>query len=316
MAKYKVEYADTFDKAMKKLDRRDQRFIIHWIDQHLNNVDFPTSPGNELISQDSLTSKRDFKVGKDVLNLHEKLTAPSNRRLTDQSLTLFNLNWSIDRITIVGFLKKFDFDRTIITEDGEIIYTAGEDFTMFLDKATGREKGRIDFNPNKIQHFLKINLKDFIKLMFEDPHFSRADVACDIINLDDEYVNQYRLVDAVSFRPYYGQSGQLETAYWGARSSERQVRLYNKRVERLKKKEVLPENVKFWWRLHSNHENWNKLSVNSRKKYRKLAKEVAKEDELTQHLKASFSESVEQLDKELNNWLFGMTVNRNEEEEW
>ena len=85
---------------------------------------------NELISQDSLTSKRDFKVGKDVLNLHENLTALSNRRLTDQSLTLFNLNWSIDRITIVGFLKKFDFDHTIITEDGEIIYTAGEDFTM------------------------------------------------------------------------------------------------------------------------------------------------------------------------------------------
>lgn len=65
--------------------------------------------------------------------------------------------------------------------------------------------------------------------------------------------------------------------------------------------------------LHLNHENWNKLSVNSRKKYRKLAKEVAKEDELTQHLKASFSESVEQLDKELNNWLYGMTVNRNED---
>ena len=227
----------------------------------------------------------------------------------------------------------------------------------FLDKATGREKGRIDFNPNKIGQFLKIDLKDFIKLMFEDPHFSRADVACDIINLDDEYVNQYRLVDAVSFRPYYGLNGALETAYWGARSSERQVRLYNKRVERLKKKEVLPDNVKFWWRLelqlrrsradewvkvvhetldsfysprfipesfkatdqimldglHSNHENWNKLSDNSKRKYRKLAKEVAKEDELTQHLKASFSESVEQLDKELNNWLYGMTVNRNED---
>ena len=85
---------------------------------------------NELLSQDSLTSKRDFKVGKDVLNLHEKLTASSNRRLTHQSLSFFNLNWSIDRITIVGFLKKFDFDRTFITEDGEIIYTKGEDFTM------------------------------------------------------------------------------------------------------------------------------------------------------------------------------------------
>ena len=350
---------------------------------------------NELLSQDSLTSKRNFKVGKDVLNLHENLTASSNRRLKVQSLHLeCKLEWSIDRITVVGFLKKFNFDHTFFTEDGEIIYTAGEDFTMaqalpllareggaeqtgagwslvdkygeniayvevlpFLDKATGREKGRIDFNPNKIQQFLKINLKDFIKLMFEDPHFSRADVACDIINLDDEYVNQYRLVDSVSFRPYYGQSGQLETAYWGARSSERQVRLYNKRVERLKKKEVLPDNVKCWWRLelqlrrsranewvkvvhetldsfysprfipesfkatdqimldglHSNHENWNKLSDNSKRKYRKLAKEVAKEDELTQHLKASFSESVEQLDKELNNWLYGMTVNRNED---
>ena len=65
--------------------------------------------------------------------------------------------------------------------------------------------------------------------------------------------------------------------------------------------------------MHSNHENWNKLSDNSKRKYRKLAKEVAKEDELTQHLKASFSESVEQLDKELNNWLFGMTVNREED---
>lgn len=350
---------------------------------------------NELLSQDSLTSKRNFKVGKDVLNLHENLTAPSNRRLSTQNFALpFKLDWSIDRITIVGFLKKFDFDHTFITEDGEIIYTKGEDFTLaqampilareegaqkagagwvlldkygeniayvevlpFLDKATGREKGRIDFNPNKIQHFLKINLKDFIKLMFEDPHFSRADVACDIIDLDDEYVNQYRLVDAVSFRPYYGQSGALETAYWGARSSERQVRLYNKKVERLKKKEVLPENVKFWWRLemqlrrsradewvkvvhetldsfyspqtlpmnlsatekimltglHANHGLWNELNKDTKRKYRKLAKEVAKEDELTQHLKASFSESVEQLDKELNNWLYGMTVNRNED---
>lgn len=45
MAKYQVEYADTFDKAMKKLDRGDQRFIMRWIDQHLHNVDFPTSPG-------------------------------------------------------------------------------------------------------------------------------------------------------------------------------------------------------------------------------------------------------------------------------
>lgn len=65
--------------------------------------------------------------------------------------------------------------------------------------------------------------------------------------------------------------------------------------------------------LHANHGLWNELNKDTKRKYRKLAKEIAKEDELTQHLKASFSESVEQLDKELNNWLFGMTVNRNED---
>ena len=341
------------------------------------------------ISPDEVVEKREFGERKNVINSLQNFAAPSNRRLTDQSLTLFSLDWSIDRITIVGFLKKFNFDSTIFTEDGEVIYTAGEDFTLsqampilareegakkvgtgwvlvdrygeniayvevlpFLDKATGEEKGRIDFNPNKIQHFLKVDLKDFIKMMFDKPHFSRADVACDIINLEDDYVNQYRLVDAVSFRPYYGQTGQLETAYWGARSSERQVRLYNKRVEQQKKKEVIPEDISSWWRLelqlrrsradewvgvvyntldsfysprfipehfkatdqimldglHSNHNNWNKLSLNSRKKYRKLAKEVAKNDDLTQHLKSSFSESIEQLDKELNSWLIGMNV--------
>ena len=75
-------------------------------------------------------------------------------------------------------------------------------------------------------------------MMFDNPHFSRADVACDILDLPDEYVSQYRLVDAVSFRPYYGQNGALETAYWGARSSERQVRMYNKKLEQEKHRQV------------------------------------------------------------------------------
>lgn len=351
---------------------------------------------NSICVTDNEVEKREFGERKKVINSLEKITASSNRRLGTQNFALFKLDWSIDRITIVGFLKKFSFDHTIFTEDGEVIYTAGEDFTLaqampilareegakkagagwslvdrygeniayievlpFLDKETGREKGRIDFNPNKIQHLLKISLKDFIKLMFEAPHFSRADVACDIINLDDDYIKQYRLVDAVTFRPFFGQSGELETAYWGARSSERQVRLYNKFVEQTKKKEVIPDDVKSWWRLEmqlrrgradewigvvystldsfcsptyfpenlsgvekvmltgllSNQDLWSGLNKDTKRKYRKLAKEVAKEDELVQHLKSSFSESLDKLDKELNDWLFGMTVNRTEENE-
>ena len=96
---------------------------------------------------------------------------------------------------------------------------------------------------------MKTDLKSFISMMFDNPHFSRADVACDILDLPDEYVSQYRLVDAVSFRPYYGQNGALETAYWGARSSERQVRMYNKKLEQEKHRQIVPEEVQSWWKI-------------------------------------------------------------------
>ncbi|HFI0458410.1 TPA: replication initiation factor domain-containing protein [Streptococcus suis] len=326
-----------------------------------------------------------------LINEWENLAALSNRRLTHQNLRfLFSLSWSIDRITIVGNLKEFEFDHTFVTDDGEIFYRAGEKFTLnqampllaseeaaeragngwrlldkygeniayvetlpFKDPTTGKEKGRIDFNPSKIETFLKTDLKSFISMMFDNPHFSRADVACDILDLPDDYVSQYRLVDAVSFRPYYGMNGALETAYWGARSSERQVRMYNKKLEQEKKKQVLPEEVKSWWRLelqlrrskadewtevvnetldsfyspfyfpsdisfrekailrglHADHSLWSEASDNTKRKYRKLSKRIAKEDELTQHLKSSFSENIDTLKRELETWLGAMKVN-------
>ncbi|HFI0508234.1 TPA: replication initiation factor domain-containing protein [Streptococcus suis] len=329
-----------------------------------------------------------------VINEWEKLTAPSNRRLTHQNLRfLFSLSWSIDRITIVGNLKEFEFDHTFVTEDGEIFYRAGEKFTLnqampllaseeaaeragngwrlldkygeniayvetlpFKDPTTGKEKGRIDFNPNKIETFLKTDLKSFISMMFDNPHFSRADVACDILDLPDDYVSQYRLVDAVSFRPYYGQNGALETAYWGARSSERQVRMYNKKLEQEKHRQIVPEEVQSWWRLelqlrrakadewsgvvnetldsfyspfyfpsdisfrekailrglHADHSLWSEASDNTKRKYRKLSKRIAKEDELTQHLKSSFSENIDTLKRELETWLGFMKVDEEE----
>lgn len=60
--------------------------------------------------------------------------------------------------------------------------------------------------------------------------------------------------------------------------------------------------------LHANHNLWSELNKDTKRKYRKLAREVAKEDELTNHLKSSFSSSIEQLGKELNSWLIGMNV--------
>lgn len=61
MARYQVEYADTFEKALKKLDRTMQQRIIYWIDKHLHDVDFPRAPGKPLTGKFSNYVR--FRVG-------------------------------------------------------------------------------------------------------------------------------------------------------------------------------------------------------------------------------------------------------------
>ncbi|MGC3164615.1 replication initiation factor domain-containing protein, partial [Enterococcus faecium] len=47
----------------------------------------------------------------------------------------------------------------------------------------------------------------------------------------------------------YGRSGKLETAYWGSRASERQIRMYIKKLEQETKRKIVPPEIKSWWRL-------------------------------------------------------------------
>lgn len=209
-----------------------------------------------------------------IINEWEKLTAPSNRRLNVQNLnTPLKLQWSIDRITIVGKLKEniyyhtqndvliLDFEQLMRVNEGNgYLKAVGNNGWQLLDQYEENiayieilkwqdGKGRIDFNPNKIGHFLASSMKNFIHDLFLEPHFSRADIACDIIDVPDEFITQYRVVDPVSFKPIYGRSGKLETAYWGSRASERQIRLYNKKLEQETKRKVVPKEVETWWRL-------------------------------------------------------------------
>lgn len=285
------------------------------------------------------------------------------------------LKWSIDRITIVGNLKKFhwvrdnldvaelDFEQLWAVFEGKGIAKSTGKGWVLLDKygeniayaevvKFDKTKGRIDFNPNKIRPFLHGDLKNFIHNIFVNPHFSRADVACDMFNIPDDFIRQYRIVDPVSFKPIYGANGFLETAYWGSRSSERQVRMYNKKLEQTKKREVVPEWIDTWWRLEAQlrrakaddwasviaeslesfssphyfpadmkvtdkmmltalfieHNFWGEITKPTRLKYRKSLKEIAQNDELTQYLKASFSESMNDLKRELDTWLVGLDV--------
>ncbi|MBG8111881.1 replication protein, partial [Enterococcus faecium] len=191
-----------------------------------------------------------------IINEWENLTALSNRRLSVQTLTTpLKIQWSIDRITIVGKLKEniyyhtqndvliLDFEQLMrLNENNGYVKSVGLNGWQIVDKHDENiayieilkyqeGQGRIDFNPNKISQFLAGSMKNFIHDLFLEPHFSRADIACDIIDVPDDFITQYRVVDPVSFKPIYGRSGKLETAYWGSRASERQIRMYNKKLE-------------------------------------------------------------------------------------
>lgn len=209
-----------------------------------------------------------------IVNEWEKLTALSNRRLKYQSLTLdVKFDWSIDRITIVGKLKEnlyyhteldvliLNFEQLMRLNENngylknvganswQLIDVHGENIAYIEMLKYQNGYGRIDFNPNKINKFLASSMKNFIHDLFLEPHFSRADIACDMIDVPDDFITQYRVVDPVSFKPIYGRSGKLETAYWGSRSSERQVRLYNKKLEQERKRKIVPKEIDTWWRL-------------------------------------------------------------------
>lgn len=229
---------------------------------------------NELVS-----SERKENYGFDgekriTVNEWEKLTAPSNRRLSvGESVKTIKLDWSIDRITIVGRLKErigylidyepifIDFEQLMrLNEDSGRVKSVGHNAWQLVDKYDEniayieilkfqQGYGRIDFNPSRINEFLVGSMKNFIHDLFLDPHFSRADIACDILDVPDDFVTQYRVVDPISFKPIYGRSGKLETAYWGSRSSERQIRMYNKKLEQETKRKIVPKEIETWWRL-------------------------------------------------------------------
>lgn len=182
------------------------------------------------------------------------------------------MRWSIDRITIVGEarrhmwysngtdVKDVDFRKLMRLNEGAFVKPVGETAWKIVDPFGENiayiellrftpGNARIDFNPNKIKTVISESLKTFIHKAFVKPHFSRADVACDIINVPDDFISNYRYIEPVTYRVYYDKKGNMETTYWGSRASEQQIRLYNKKVEQIKKRNVLPKDIKSWWRF-------------------------------------------------------------------
>ena len=110
-----------------------------------------------------------------------------------------------------------------------------------------KEMIRIDFNPNYgvMQTEAGQYLQKFLNKI-EDKHFSRLDLAIDVKGYP-EIANYNQWTTGVSTKAFHGRSGKLETLYCGAATSEKQVRFYNKQLERNRAahREVIPYS---WWR--------------------------------------------------------------------
>ena len=61
------------------------------------------------------------------------------------------------------------------------------------------------------------------------------------------------------------------------------------------------------------HSEWSAISRDLKYRLRKLLKQESQNDELTNHLRETFSESADVLKKELDTWLQGLDVTEEKE---
>lgn len=111
------------------------------------------------------------------------------------------------------------------------------EFDSIRGKALNRRNFRLEYNPNNVSYeqkeFIKINLINKL----DDIAFSRCDLALDI-NID---LSGYKVETpkAVKENLWLSASGKLETLYKGSPNSQHRVRMYNKKLERKEKADVI-----------------------------------------------------------------------------
>jgi hypothetical protein len=158
---------------------------------------------------------------------------------------------AIDRITILSndtpeFLRKIDaslyLGRRGFSPDPYRYQYQSEDGFFVQVAEHGREVPdvRIDFNPNSVK--LDV-VRPYIDLLGDDRRFSRLDYAVDFTGVEG-FSKLYWMDDKTRKRSWWtSRSGELETLYLGAPSSDLRHRIYNKAVE-----QGVEGN---WWRVEA-----------------------------------------------------------------
>lgn len=111
---------------------------------------------------------------------------------------------------------------------------------------------RMEFNPNKLRLIDKRIIKIIISCL-EDISISRVDLAIDLFEVDCSNFILEKKGRPTATKEFRSSTGRLETKYLGASRSEKQIRLYNKKVGQLAKgtqaEKEFARQFEHWWRL-------------------------------------------------------------------
>lgn len=272
-----------------------------------------------------------------------------------------NVSVSIDKIAIVGY-DSGTFEKTVNDKYFDFIQTnrsakhpykksflCSDGSFMNWGEAPNVSPLRYEFNPNKIEPSKENeHRKNVVRMLrtMKHPKVNRYDIAIDFKGID---LSDMTFIDMSSRKQnlWLDGSGRLETRYIGAKSSDLQIRVYDKGREQKKDDDV-------WWRIEAqvrgescmvfnelgtvfdpfhdikiakpslqsiekieqramvdylirNPHELSSLSRPTRVKYKKLLASLPTDKEL--ELSSIFSDHKEQIEKQLNYWIAFSTRN-------
>ncbi len=182
------------------------------------------------------------------------------------------LKVSLDNITITAYIKPIKLlalkslienhtaiiVQTAMTDMFKAITRDGSHVRLLLDydklkgQAFNTRPFRMEFNPNKLRTVDTEILNTIIPYL-EDIAISRVDLAFDLFEVDCSEFILEKKGRPTATKEWRDQNGKLETKYLGASRSEKQIRLYNKKVEQLEngseEDKEFAKQFQHWWRL-------------------------------------------------------------------
>lgn len=182
------------------------------------------------------------------------------------------LKVSLDNITITAYIKPIKLlalkslienhtaiiVQTAMTDMFKAITRDGSHVRLLLDydklkgQAFNARPFRMEFNPNKLRTVDTEILNTIIPYL-EDIAISRVDLAFDLFEVNCSEFILEKKGRPTATKEWRDQNGKLETKYLGASRSEKQIRLYNKKVEQLEngseEDKEFAKQFQHWWRL-------------------------------------------------------------------